>query len=109
MGAGASTAAAKGKGKAKAGPGAAKAIEKAIESEEEAKALFGKIDANGDGKLSAEEIVESVKKHGKDVKANWPDALISEVVTFFDRDGDGMLDMDDFIAVLAELKARGGR
>ena len=90
MGAGAST------GKGKKAPSGAKQLAKAQESAEEAKALFDKIDVNKDGKLSVAELKDSVKKYGKDVKANWTDPLILEVVQFFDRDGDGMLDIDEF-------------
>ena len=54
MGAGASS----GKGKGKSA-GASAQLKKAQASEEEAKALFAKLDANSDGKLSAAEIKES--------------------------------------------------
>lgn len=153
MGAGASS----GKGKGKSA-GASAQLKKAQASEEEAKALFAKLDANSDGKLSAAEIKDAyreqkrrthsprnarasdrllstgspqalvhtgswpracvgitctctcagrVKKYGKDLKATWTDSLVDEVVSFFDRDTDGMLDLTEFTEVLSELKTRG--
>lgn len=82
-------------------------LKKAQESEQDATTLFGKIDKNKDGKLSVGELGEAVKNYGKDVKAVWSDAVIADVIKFFDRDGDGMLDLAEFIDVMKELKERG--
>ena len=105
MGAGASTA---GKGK-KSVPSGAKALSTAAGSASEAKALFEKLDSNKDGRLSQADLREAVKKHGKDIKSDWSDELIGELFGFFDLDGDGLLDLEEFTSVLAEVKARGGR
>ena len=106
MGAGASTAT--GKGKAKP-PDSAAALAKAAESEEAAKKLFDQLDGKKDGVLSKEELSEAVKKLSKSAKADWTDELIGETIACFDSDSDGMLNLAEFAAALAELKARGGK
>jgi len=102
MGAGAST----GKGKPKAVDGTA-LLKKAQDSAEEAAALFGKIDKNGDGKLTCQELMEGVTALKKEQKAEWSEDVIKAVVEFYDRDADGKLDLDEFTFALSELKERG--
>ena len=102
MGAGAST----GKKGAKGVDGEA-LLKKAEESEAEATLLFEKIDKNKDGKLTKKELTDAVGTLKKDQKAAWSDELIKSVLEFFDRDGDGMLDITEFTFALAELKERG--
>ena len=107
MGAGASTG---GKGKKKKEEvSSAKYLEKAADSAAEATALFKQLDTNEDNMLSWQELSEAIKAHKDLQKNNWSDALVAEVVYFYDRDGNGMLDMEEFTAALVELKARGGQ
>jgi len=107
MGAGASTAAKGGKKPAKA-PSAEAQFKKAQESNDEAKSLFAKLDGNKSGKLTVTDLGEAVKKLGKEKKAQWTDAVINEVVAFFDADADGMLDIDEFAKVMEELHSHDG-
>jgi len=107
MGAGASTAAKGGKKPAKA-PSAEAQFKKAQESNDEAKSLFAKLDGNKSGKLTVTDLGEAVKQLGKEKKAQWTDAVINEVVAFFDADADGMLDIDEFAKVMEELHSHDG-
>lgn len=60
----------------------------------ELRELFKTIDANGDGKLSKEEIKDGLKMYqGIDAPDEYVDKIICEV----DTDGDGYVDYDEFI------------
>ena len=71
-----------------------------------AKELFQLVDSEKDGKLSAAEIRKAFKS---DKSLNdWTDGRIDAVIEQFDKDGDGQLNLAEFHAFLAEVKAKGG-
>ena len=106
MGAGASTPR---KGKAKPDTaGGAKALATATGKggEKAVKALFDKIDTDANGKISLDELKTAIAKGATDLQPTWNDEQLELTVNFFDRDGDGELDLAEFGSVLAELKMR---
>ena len=88
-------------------PSAADVLKKAAASEAAGKALFEALDTAKDGRLSADELKEAVKKEAEKTQATWTDELITDVLAFF-GDGEGMLDWAAFSKALAELSAHGG-
>ena len=108
MGAGASRGRSpEGKGRGK-GTGADRKLAGAAESAAAAEEVFKAIDADKDKKLTKAELSAAIQKHKRDLSVAWSDSLVEDVVAIFDADGDGMLDLEEFKALLAELKARGG-
>jgi len=69
---------------------------KLVAKEERIWSAFCKVDLNGDGRLSKEEIAKVLGQEGEDLAA-----LIKEA----DKDGDGSIDYDEFMAVW--LKSQG--
>lgn len=61
--------------------------------EEELKQVFKKFDANDDGKISASELASMLSSLGYAATADEISAMIREV----DSDGDGHIDLDEFI------------
>ena len=90
------------------GPPAAALLAKAADSEAEAKALFDTLDTNHDGKVSAGEVKEIVKAHGKQTMVAWSDDLIDDTLALF-GDKDELLNLAAFVRALADLKAHGGK
>lgn len=109
MGGGASTGRSpEGKGKGK-GVGADRKLVRAAESSATAKEVFEAVDADKNQKLTKAELSAAIQKHHRDLSVAWDDALVEDVVAICDADGDGMLDLDEFATLLAELKAGGGK
>ena len=67
--------------------------------------MFQLVDSEKDGKLSAAEIRKAFKS---DKSLNdWTGSRIDAVIEQFDKDGDGQLNLAEFHAFLAEVKAKG--
>ena len=84
--------------------GSGNSVARAKSSDSAAKQIFKAVDANGDGKLSADELRVAIAKHAKLTKADWSNVRIEETLGRFDTDGDGKLDRMEFSALLDDLK-----
>ena len=78
-------------------------LKKARSSVEDADLLFGSMDRNNDGLLSLVEIYDAVQSYSEKVQAEWQLDDIKETVARFDANSDGMLDRDEFQAVLDNM------
>jgi Ca2+-binding EF-hand superfamily protein len=68
-------------------------------SEREAREIFSVFDQNGDGELDHAELLEALKDFG----AN--EALIKKLITKFDTNNNGRIDLDEFVKLCATLRA----
>ncbi|KAJ7967454.1 Calmodulin-like protein 1 [Quillaja saponaria] len=59
---------------------------------------FRTFDLNGDGKISAEEVLELLRRLGE--RCNLEDCR--RMVTAVDVDGDGMVNMDEFMTMMTQ-------
>jgi len=78
----------------------------AISSEEVAIKTFQLLDKSGDGKLTAKEAKDAVKKRCEVTKADWPDATIDKAIQMFDVDKDGHLNQAEFCAAMREMESK---
>ncbi|KVH97610.1 calcium-binding allergen Ole e 8-like [Cynara cardunculus var. scolymus] len=60
---------------------------------EEVKGIFNRFDANGDGKISEEELIHVLKALGSDTSPDEVKRIMSEV----DTDSDGFISIDEFV------------
>lgn len=71
-------------------------------------AVFKKMDANGDGKISKDEFADFVSKLGNGKLKDKP-KLIDKLFARADADGDGFLSKDELKKVAARLRDRAGK
>ncbi|KAL6124908.1 hypothetical protein ACLB2K_077416 [Fragaria x ananassa] len=64
--------------------------------------VFQTFDLNGDGKISAEEVMEVLKRLGE----RWNLEECQRMVRAVDTDGDGMVDLDEFMAMMTPSMRR---
>ena len=62
-------------------------------------------DKNGDGKISAEEVQEMLRRLGEGEGCTLDDCR--KMVKAADTDGDGMVNMDGFMAMMTQSMRRG--
>lgn len=67
--------------------------------------VFEQLDMNKDKRLSVEELVAAAVS--QKVAADWPEARIKETVATFDKDGDGLLNQEEWHAAFDELGRHG--
>ncbi|EGB12013.1 hypothetical protein AURANDRAFT_9211, partial [Aureococcus anophagefferens] len=60
--------------------------------------IFNNIDADHSGEIDLEELGVAMKLLGREMA---PEA-VKEMMAKFDKDGDGNLDMDEFVALMSE-------
>ncbi|KAM7471086.1 hypothetical protein LguiA_009269 [Lonicera macranthoides] len=63
-----------------------------LEDTEEMKKVFNKFDSNGDGKISATELVEVLKSLGSDTSVDEVNRMMDEM----DTDRDGFINLEEF-------------
>lgn len=69
----------------------------------ELKQVFAQHDESQDGRISTEELLKLIKSLGE--KASEEDVLF--VIKSFDTDGDGALDVDEYLDLMANLPSIG--
>ncbi|XP_072996049.1 putative calcium-binding protein CML19 [Typha latifolia] len=62
--------------------------------------IFTRFDADGDGKISAAELRRVVKTVGEELTADDAEAAVKSA----DSDGDGLLDLEDFVRLVGVLE-----
>lgn len=60
---------------------------------DEIRSIFSRFDKNGDGKISASEVIDSLGELGTKISIEEVQCMIKE----FDTDGDGYIDLDEFV------------
>ncbi len=69
---------------------------------ERVRALFGRLDADGSGAVSRAELVAALREMGVDMHAGAAAAMVAEA----DADGSGELDLEEFRALVARMRAQ---
>ncbi|KDP33161.1 hypothetical protein JCGZ_13426 [Jatropha curcas] len=64
-----------------------------VGSMDEIRGIFNKFDKNGDGKISSEEVIQSLGELGTKISPEEVQCMMQE----FDKDGDGYIDLDEFV------------
>jgi len=67
-----------------------------IEKVEQTKEIFQKVDTDGSGKISGQELAKALRAAG----FQFSDEEIAEFLDQFDKDGDGQLDQQEFMRML---------
>lgn len=62
-------------------------------SMEDIRKIFNKFDKNGDGKISSDEVKDSLKELGVQTTTDQVQYMMQE----YDKDGDGYIDLDEFV------------
>lgn len=76
----------------------------AMEVSSQLKLVFKFIDANGDGKISPLELTEILLSLGQDQELKAAEELAEVMVKEMDCDGDGFVDLDEFLSVMGMEK-----
>jgi Ca2+-binding EF-hand superfamily protein len=63
-------------------------------------ATFNLVDADGDGRISAQELLRLMEVLGRPIPAEAADAAVARI----DSDGDGRISLDEFAAYLSSAR-----
>ncbi|CAO3574716.1 unnamed protein product [Mortierella alpina] len=65
--------------------------------------LFNKHDADKDGRINSEELLQLIKSADQTAPSN--EIEIEKTIASFDTDGDGQLNFEEFMSIMTHLKA----
>ncbi|XP_048231076.1 probable calcium-binding protein CML23 [Ricinus communis] len=75
-----------------------------VGSMEEIRRIFNKFDKNGDGRISSNEVIQSLGELGTKLSNDDVQCMMQE----FDKDGDGYIDLDEFVDFIQRGGLDGG-
>lgn len=70
------------------------------------KNLFDKFDKDRDGKITAEELLQVLGRLHEGTRAELPLAKVKEMIAKYDLNGDGCIDVEEFIEMMLEEPVR---